>query len=98
MILLIFQNVMLMAKNNTLKMEISDETRFRIVSDYGYEDKVWLERMLTKKQVRDWIIKNTKWTDLDYETVGFEYFMNKDGQLYIEIDDENDEENWKPKK
>jgi hypothetical protein len=67
---------------------------YRIVSDYGYGDKSWVERMLTEQEVKEWFIKNTEWTSDDFDEVGIEHFMDNDFRYYVEVDNENDKEDW----
>lgn len=74
--------------------ESIDEKRYRIVSNYGYGDMTWVQRMLSKEQVKEWFVKNSKWTEEDFDDVGIEHFMDSDFTHYVEVDHEDDEEDW----
>ena len=74
--------------------ESVNEKRYRIVSDYGHGDKSWVERMLTEDEVKEWFIKNTGWTEEDYDDVGIEHFLYADFIHTVEVDHEDDEEDW----
>jgi len=71
-----------------------DNKKYRIVSDYGHGDKSWIERDLTKDEVKEYFIKYRGWSETDFDEVGIEYFMNSDFTHYVEIDNINDEEDW----
>ena len=74
---------------------LNSNIRYRIVSDYGYGDKTWSERNLTKDEVRDWFIKHTDWTKEDFDDVGIDYFLyNSDFIHYVEKDRPEDKEDW----
>lgn len=71
-----------------------DNTKqYRIVTDYGYGDKHWFKRFLTAQQVKEYFMDNG-WTSEDFDEVGIEYFMDNDFIHYVEIDHENDVEDW----
>ena len=74
--------------------ESVNEKRYRIVSDYDHGDKTWVERMLTEEQVKQWFINNTKWTEEEFDDVGIRHFLDSDFTHYVEVDDEDDEEDW----
>lgn len=44
-------------KNFNLNENNSVETKYRIVSDYGHGDKSWIDRDLTKEEVKDYFVK-----------------------------------------
>lgn len=68
-----------------------NEERYRIVVDYGYGDRTWLERGLTKEEVVRWFIDNLKYP----EELTFEECPQDDGYTYYyEEDHPDDTEEW----
>lgn len=69
-------------------------TIYRLVSDYGFSDKTWLERGLSAEQAVDAFADRT---GLKFDTVeeGLTYAMN-DGHptYYLEVDHWDDEPDW----
>lgn len=65
--------------------------RYRIVSDFGYGDRTWLERDLTEQQVIDWFIANRKYPP---DTTFEECPNDSDFTYFYEEDDPNDEVDW----
>jgi hypothetical protein len=64
---------------------------YRIVSDYGYGDKTWLERGLTKDEVIQWFIVHKNYS----KDITFEDCPNdSDFTYYYEKDNENDIIDW----
>jgi len=72
----------------------SQEIKYRIVSDYGHGDKSWIERDLTKDEVKEYFVKYRGWSKQDFDEVGIEYFMDSDFIHCVEIDNINDEDDW----
>jgi hypothetical protein len=69
---------------------MSARTRYRLVSDYGYGDKSWLERDLTAEQA---IAVINDRTGMDVETI--DAALEADHPIYsIEVDDWEDVEDW----
>jgi len=64
---------------------------YRIVSDFGYGDKSWIERDLTAQQVCNWFIINKKY---DEDITLDECPNDSDFTYYYELDNENDLEDW----
>jgi len=79
-------------KNFNLNENNSVETKYRIVSDYGHGDKSWIDRDLTKEEVKDYFVKYRNWTEQDFDEVGIEHFMDTDFTHYVEIDNIDDVE------
>lgn len=70
------------------------EKRYRIVADYGYGDKTWVERNLTKDDVKEFFVNEEGWSPEEYDEVGIEHFMDSDFIYYVEIDNPSDIEDW----
>lgn len=70
---------------------MKDNRTFRLVSDYGYGDKTWLERGLTPDEAvsaLNRVLGATVVTTIDQA-------QDYDHPIYsIELDDENDKEDW----
>lgn len=66
-----------------------EEKRYRIVNDFGYGDKGWELRMLTKKEVMEYWKKQ-----YGYKPDKIEDIMDSDCIHYVEIDNESDQEDW----
>jgi hypothetical protein len=81
-------------KKFNLNENKSLEIKYRIVSDYGHGDKSWIERDLTKDEVKEYFVKYRGWSEQDFDEVGIDYFMNNDFTHYVEIDNVNDVEDW----
>lgn len=81
-------------KKFNLNENKSLEIKYRIVSDYGHGDKSWIERDLTKDEVKEYFVKYRGWSEQDFDKVGIDYFMNNDFTHYVEIDNVNDVEDW----
>ena len=81
-------------KERMLNENKSNEIKYRIVSDYGYGDKSWIKRDLTKDEVKDYFMKYHGWSNDDFDEVGIEHFMDTDFTFYVEIDNINDKEDW----
>ena len=64
---------------------------FRIVSDYGYGDKTWLERFLSYREVEEYFRKHRGYTERRHIVNLFE---NSDSLYYFEEDHHDDVENW----
>lgn len=73
----------------THKLDLRDTRRYRLVSDYGYGDKTWLERMLTASEA---VRAFNGRTGCNYSTVE----ACKDASLVyaLEVDSWHDEEDW----
>lgn len=69
-----------------------NEKRYRIVSDYGYGDKSWIERDLTQQDVINWFIKHKNYS-IDTEFNELPYY-DSDFIYYIEDDHPDDKEDW----
>ena len=68
------------------------EKKYRIVSDFGYGDKSWVERDLTQEQVISWFVENRNYPE---DTVFDELpYYDSDMIYYIEDDNPNDVEDW----
>ena len=69
---------------------MAKDTRYRLVSDYGYGDKTWLSRDLTPEMA---IKELNEQIGGDIETI--EQALDLDHPIYsIEIDSWDDEEDW----
>jgi len=79
---------------NLLNENKPNEIKYRIVSDYGYGDKSWVKRNLTKDEVKNYFIKYRGWSSEGFDEVGIEYFMDTDFRYYVEIDNIGDDEDW----
>lgn len=66
------------------------EKLYRLVSDYGYGDKTWIERLVNEEQVLLAFKRSAKWTRMPT----LEEAMNSEGIYKVEEDDENDVEDW----
>jgi len=64
---------------------------YRIVSNYGYGDKSWLERNLSREDVIQWFINNRGY---DEDTTFEDCPSDSDYIYYYEDDNPNDEEDW----
>lgn len=73
---------------------MSKDSRYRIVSDYGYGDKTWLERNLTEQQVKEYFINNCGCTSEDFDKNGIDFYLNLETIIYVEIDKPTDKEDW----
>lgn len=72
--------------------QLEDKNRYRLVSDYGYGDKCWLERNLTADEAVKALNDQIRGGG-DFETI--EQALNYDGGIYsIQHDDWDDVEDW----
>ena len=63
---------------------------YRVVVDFGYEDKAWMERFLFKKEALKALIQHSGCDD----SITFEEAMDNDRLYYIEEDHYDDKEDW----
>lgn len=71
--------------------ENNDEQLYRIVSNYGYGDKTWIDRGLTKEQVVDYFVYSRNYSkDTTFEDCP----SDSDFTYYYEEDNPEDVEDW----
>jgi hypothetical protein len=84
--------------DNTFVPKIDEqqpEQRYRIVSDYGYGDRSWVERNLTPQEVVDYFKKYVRGFS-HVETLDDVPYRVSDYIYYYEEDNPNDEPDWDP--
>lgn len=75
-----------------IKEEFKNQQKYRIVSDYGYGDKSWIERDLDKQDVVDWFVKMRNYDkDTTFEELPNQY---SETTYYYEKDNIDDVEDW----
>jgi hypothetical protein len=68
------------------------ETRYRLVSDFGYGDKSWIERDLSEDDALDALFERG-YCNADI-TIERALDLKGDSVYYLEIDDPDDKEDW----
>lgn len=67
---------------------------YRIVADYGYGDKSWVERGLKEKEILKWFIekhnylKDTTFAEIQH------FYRDSDYLYFFEEDNSEDQEDW----
>jgi len=72
------------------------EIRYRIVHDYGYSDKTWVERHLLPDQLVEAWNRLHRWgkEPLSFEEILAQHSSDEDDTHFVEEDAFGDEEDW----